>query len=155
MMMLLRGTARLTPIAPAAPAWLVVEPDTSLIFSWGRHDSIQDGQPLALRLFVVTDAPGMTQWSIDWRWSSSVESMGGPNPPFTSLANLVRADPPLLQIDHPGPVGGELQLNASEFFRLSPDGENRVGEYLMVRITLLKREVDSNRLGLLLAELAW
>jgi hypothetical protein len=101
----------------------------------------------------------MTQWGIEWRWVSSVESMGGPNPPFTSLANLVPADPPLLQIDHPGtapgPSGPELQLNATDFFKLNPDGENRVGEYLIVKINLLKREVDSDRLGLLLVEVVW
>jgi hypothetical protein len=149
------GNARLAVIPPATPAWLLAEPKTSLAFNWGRHQTIGDGEPLSLRVFVATDGGGETFWRVEWRWVTSVESLGGPNPPFTSLAPLVPADPPQMPINHPGMAGGELQLNASDFFKLSPDGENPVGEYLVVNITLDETNVNADRIGLLLVELVW
>ena len=142
-------------IAPANPAWLFDKEGASVAFNWGRHNTIADGKTLGLRLFVVADAPGQTQWQVEWRWVTSVEKMAGPHLPVTSLGTLVASDPPNLAITHPGLVGGELQLNASEFFKLSPDGENPAGEYLMVKITLVKREAQAGRVGLLLVELVW
>jgi hypothetical protein len=148
--------ARMGFIAPAAPAWLFPpQGGVSVAFNWGRHSTIGDGDPLNLRLFVATPGDGKTSWRVEWHWVTSVETMGGPNPPVTSLAKLRPTDPPDFTINHPGSAGGDVQLNAGEFVKLSPDGGERVGEYLMVNITLADAQVAADQIGLLLVELQW
>jgi len=146
--------AQFAVIPPATPAWMVAQGRASIVFNWGRHQTIADGEPIFLRLFVATDGEGETFWRVEWRWVTSVNTMGGPNPPITSLAPLLPADPPQMQTSHPG-AGGDMQLYASEFFRLNPDGENPVGEYLIVSITLDDFAGNFEAVGLVLAELAW
>lgn len=142
-------------LPPASPAWLFPTPEASVAFNWGRHNTLTDDQTLRLRLFVVSDGTGETQWQVEWKWVTSVESMGGPNPPFTLLGNLLPANNSPQLVSHPGLDGGVFQLNASGFFELTPDGENPVGEYLIVRITLVARDVETGIVGLLLAEVNW
>jgi hypothetical protein len=141
--------ARLLVIAGSHPSW-IMPPGSMVVFNWGRHNTLLNGIPLAMRIYWTTTADVDMRWLVSWRWVQAIQPGAGPNPPPTSLVPLSGS----LQLPARGfgPRADALQLNVTDFLGLEP--ARFEAEYLIVNITA-PDVPDNASVHLLLVELMW